>query len=245
MDAARILAEATHNSSEPVVAYRGGLRLVQLVLQQDLPADAPMVRDLRERGVYVITGGLGKIGLALAKRLAETCRARLVLLTRNPFPERDVWPSLRNESGADAVAAKIRALIDIEALGAEVAVYCADVRSEEQLERAFADAESSFGPIAGVFHLAADMTHSSVHCPLTDLTRQDVELGGHAVLDAIEPRPVLAFLSPRSRAFLSVPAIGFNLAWSTHDFIDFSKESVRLHSWRGRDQRGPRNRAVH
>ena len=58
------------------------------------------------------------------------------------------------------------------------------------------------------------------------LTRQDVELGGHAVRDAIEPRSIFSFLSPRPGAFLSVPSIGFNLAWSTHDLIGFSKERV-------------------
>lgn len=175
VEASRILAEATHNSRESVVAYRGSLRLVQILHEQNVSADLPMIRGLRERGVYVITGGLGKIGLSLAKRLARTCRARLVLLTRNPFPERSTWPSIHSESGAHGDAAKIRALTDIEALGSEVAVYCADVRNDQQLERAFADAESRFGPIAGVFHLAADMTHPSVHCPLTKLTRQDAE----------------------------------------------------------------------
>jgi len=226
MDAATIVAEATHNSNEHVVAYRGGLRLVQLMHEQDLPPDAPMVRDLRERGVYVITGGLGKIGLALAKRLAETCRARLVLLTRNPFPERDVWPSVGNESGAHAVAAKIRALTDIEALGSEVAVYCADVRSEKQVECAFADAESRFGPVAGVFHLAADMRHPSAHCPLTELTRQDVEaqmgpkIGGfYALARVLEARqPDFGVLFSSNASVLG--GFGFGAYAAANSFLD-------------------------
>ena len=226
LDSTRILIEARQNSREPVVAYRGGLRLVQTLHEQALPTDSPMVRDLREQGVYVITGGLGKIGLALAKRLAETCKARLVLLTRNPFPERSAWPSIRAESGAQAVAAKIRALTDIEASGAQVAVYSADVRDSKQLERAFADAESRFGPIAGVFHLAADMTHPSVSSPLTGLTRQDVEaqmgpkIGGfYALSSVLETRqPDFGVLFSSNSSVLG--GFGFGAYAGANSFLD-------------------------
>ena len=39
-------------------------------------------RRLRERGVYLITGGLGGVALELAESLAHSARARLVLVTR-------------------------------------------------------------------------------------------------------------------------------------------------------------------
>lgn len=225
-DATRILAEATRQASEPVVAYRGGLRLLQILHEQDIPAVAPMVRDLRERGVYVITGGLGQIGLALAKRLAETCRARLVLITRNPFPERAAWPSVCNQSSAQAVAAKIRALTGIEALGSEVAVYSADVRSEQQLERAFAAAEARFGSITGVFHLAADMTHPSIDCRLTELTRLDAEaqmgpkIGGfYALARVLETRqPDFGVLFSSNASLLG--GFGFGAYAAANSFLD-------------------------
>ena len=38
---------------------------------------------LRERGTYLITGGLGSMGLAFAEILARTVRARLLLLSRS------------------------------------------------------------------------------------------------------------------------------------------------------------------
>ena len=77
------------------------------------------------------------------------------------------------------------------------------------------------------------------------LARQSVELGGHAVRDGIEPRPLFPFRGPRPGAFLSVPAIGFDLAFRTHGVLDFSKERAKLHSRQDGDRRGPRNRAVH
>ena len=44
------------------------------------PASASRIR---ERGVYLITGGLGSMGLAFAEYLARTARARLVLISRS------------------------------------------------------------------------------------------------------------------------------------------------------------------
>ncbi len=45
---------------------------------------------LRKNGVYLITGGLGGIGLELAKFLAQSS-AKLVLTGRSSFPIRDTW----------------------------------------------------------------------------------------------------------------------------------------------------------
>jgi NAD(P)-dependent dehydrogenase (short-subunit alcohol dehydrogenase family) len=174
LDAQRIRDEVLQGMHDPAVAYRGALRLVQTFDERHLSADVPSIRRLRERGVYVITGGLGKIGLALARRLAQSCQAQLVLLSRNAFADHSEWATLRDGDHA-ALAAKAAALLQIEALGSRVAVYQADVRSELHLEMALARAEAHMGPIAGVFHLAADMQHPSMHCPLTQLSQLDVE----------------------------------------------------------------------
>ncbi|ABC29734.1 Polyketide synthase modules and related protein [Hahella chejuensis KCTC 2396] len=55
------------------------------------PTTTSAVRDpqqlpLRDDGVYLITGGLGGIGLQLAECVAQQCRARLILAGRQPAP---------------------------------------------------------------------------------------------------------------------------------------------------------------
>lgn len=225
-DAERVIGELLHGDVEPTVAYRGDLRLVQILDERQLSDDLPSIRELRERGVYVITGGLGNIGLALAKRLAKTCKARLVLLTRSAFPDRSVWTTVRSKADNASLAAKIDALLEIEALGAQVVVRSADVRSEAQLETALAEAELRFGPIAGVFHLAADMSHPSMHRPLTQLSRQDVEaqLGPkiegfyalRAVLRRREPDFVMLFSSNSS----VLGGFGFGAYAAANAFLD-------------------------
>src|SRR5438874_362111 len=57
------------------------------------PADEPSPARLRTRGVYLITGGFGGIGLTLAEYLARSVSARLVLIGRRALPPRAEWPA--------------------------------------------------------------------------------------------------------------------------------------------------------
>ncbi|HEX7796547.1 MAG TPA: beta-ketoacyl synthase N-terminal-like domain-containing protein [Vicinamibacterales bacterium] len=60
---------------------------------------------LKKRGVYLITGGLGGVGLTIAEHLATTVQARLVLVGREPAPPRAEWDSRIDRARVDAVAA--------------------------------------------------------------------------------------------------------------------------------------------
>ena len=54
-------------------------------------ADAPPAVRVRPGGTYLVTGGLGGIGLAMAERLARDYQARLVLMGRTKVPPREEW----------------------------------------------------------------------------------------------------------------------------------------------------------
>ena len=49
---------------------------------------------LRDGGVYLITGGLGGIGLGLAEQLTRHCRAKLVLMGRTGLPPAAQWDAI-------------------------------------------------------------------------------------------------------------------------------------------------------
>ncbi|HEY0738301.1 MAG TPA: SDR family NAD(P)-dependent oxidoreductase [Herpetosiphonaceae bacterium] len=151
----QILAEAQHETSDTIIAYRGARRWAQTLEPAQLKASAGRPPRVREHGVYLITGGLGGIGLALAEHLAQTAQARLVLVGRSAFPERGEWAGLLDTlPETDATAQKIRQLRSLEALGAEVLVLRADVTDAAQMHAVVAQTIERFGALHGVIHAA-------------------------------------------------------------------------------------------
>ncbi len=128
----------------PVIAYRGPHRWVQTFEPLRLCESNTETR-LRKKGVYLITGGLGRIGLRLAEYLAQTAQAKLALLSRSTFPARNSTAQVGDRLGA---------LQRIEALGSEVLILTSDVANREQMREAIAQTEKRFGALHGVIHAA-------------------------------------------------------------------------------------------
>ena len=155
-----LLCEVVGDPADTVIAYRNGERWVQSFELTRIEKSDETI--LREGGVYLITGGLGNIGLALAEELARAVRAKLVLLGRSLFPAGSDWPAwLAAHGEADRVSQKIRKLQALEILGSEVMVCGADVADEEQMQRVLDQARSRFGEINGVIHGAGTIAAKS------------------------------------------------------------------------------------
>jgi amino acid adenylation domain-containing protein len=155
----QVMAELHAGSSHLFAAYRGNRRWVQTFAPAPLaagtfPAESAV---LREKGVYLITGGLGYIGLHLAAYLAASVKARLILIGRSFLPPREEWRqrlSAADHNGEERLARKIRKVRELERLGAEVLVCRADVSDPEQMQQVIVKAERHFGPVNGVIHAA-------------------------------------------------------------------------------------------
>ncbi len=91
---------------------------------------------LRPKGVYLITGGFGGVGLEVAHYLAKRAAARLVLVGRHPLPAQGAWQQR------------------LERDGGEVLALAADVTDEESMGSALAAARERFGALHGVIHAA-------------------------------------------------------------------------------------------
>ncbi|MFF7457091.1 SDR family NAD(P)-dependent oxidoreductase [Kitasatospora sp. NPDC008115] len=117
-------------------------------------ADGPA--QLRDGGVYLVTGGLGGVGLALAEQLADGCEAPvLAFLGRSAFPDEDAWPGWPAAHGEqDPTTVRIRRLERLRERGARIAVLRADVTDEAGLAAALAGLRERFGPLNGVVHAA-------------------------------------------------------------------------------------------
>ncbi len=150
-----LLRELGAPSAEPVVAYREGRRWVQTFEPVRLGERPAETTRLRQRGVYMITGGLGHVGSVLARYLARRYAARLVLVGRSELPPRGEWEArLATASKGDPLGDRMRRVQAIEALGGEVLVVAADVTDRLALGRAVALAGERFGGLNGVIHAA-------------------------------------------------------------------------------------------
>jgi len=135
------------------VALRGGERWT--LDYRPVQAEASSETWLKQRGTYLITGGLGGIGLTIADHLARACAARLVLVLRTALPDRARWDELLQSGELPlAVEERICRVLALEASGGEVELVTADVADLGALRRGIKRAEARFGPIHGVFHTA-------------------------------------------------------------------------------------------
>jgi NAD(P)-dependent dehydrogenase (short-subunit alcohol dehydrogenase family) len=160
----RFVAEFFANKHDSrAIAYRGNHRW-ELSYEQAFSEDfgQSLIR-LRQGGVYLITGGLGKIGLTLAEYLARTAQAKLILIGRSDFPARSGWDQwLASHGEQDQVSSKIRKLTEIEKAGGEVLVLSANVANERQMQKAIAKADDRFGLIHGVIHAAGEVGEKAI-----------------------------------------------------------------------------------
>jgi amino acid adenylation domain-containing protein/non-ribosomal peptide synthase protein (TIGR01720 family) len=193
--AKHVLTESLGHSADEVVAYRGAARWIPSFECIAAPrAGASPVR-LRERGVYLITGGLGGIGLTLAEDLARSYRAQVILVSRSGFAERGEWEQLAVD-GSSRAGRQARCLLEIEAAGGEIAIEKADVADQQGMSDVVAHVERLFGPIHGVIHAAGAagggvLAAKSEHA-VREILRAKVD--GAGVLDRIFESRELDFM---------------------------------------------------
>ena len=153
--AALVTELRSDDASEVAVAYRNGHRWISRHAPARLEAGSGPPARLREGGVYLITGGLGGIGLSIAGYLAEAVHACLVLVSRGGLPPEAQWDEfLGSHDGKDATARRIRAVRELRAKGATVLVEAVNVADRAQVEDLVARVRGRFGAVHGVVHAA-------------------------------------------------------------------------------------------
>jgi len=154
--AMQLIEEAQLPSVETVVAYRHGHRWTETFEQLYLdPAEKGLAPALKEGGVYLITGGLGALGLLFARQIAESVKATLILNYRSNMPDRVEWDQwLATHPPEDPTSEKITAVLKLEELGATVTLAPADSADLPAMEAVVKSVRRAFGRIDGVIHAA-------------------------------------------------------------------------------------------
>jgi acyl transferase domain-containing protein/acyl carrier protein len=204
----RLLAEIAAGPIGRPVAWRGGRRWAQSFEPVRLDDGGRPLRALREKGVYLITGGLEGNGYGVARLLAETVGARLVLPESAPLP-------------ADK-AARVQAL---EQAGAEVLVVPADPQDEAALAWAVSQAVERFGALHGAIHAAAVVGERTFR-PLADTGAEEAawhfgpRARGLLALDAALAGRDLDFRLALSSLAAVLGGVGYAAYAASHLFVD-------------------------
>ncbi|NTX13823.1 amino acid adenylation domain-containing protein [Myxococcus sp. CA056] len=219
-----LVDELRVETAEPVIAYRGGRRWAE-TYERARPPEGGQGR-LRERGVYLITGGLGRIGLTLAEELATSFQARLVFVGRSAFPAREAWEAwLASHGSNDETSRRIRQLLVIEQRGGEVLVLRADISRPEEVAEVLARTEARFGALHGVIHSAGSLGERA-HVPVLDpgdarhAEQFDAKVRGVLALERALRGRALDFVLLQSSLAAVLGGIGFAAYAAANLFMD-------------------------
>jgi acyl transferase domain-containing protein len=134
-EATMLLGEIGDSRTERYVAIRNGRRYVARLIRTRLPASQEL--QLKPDGTYLITGGLGSLGLRVTEWMVQQGARHLVLVGRRPA-------SMEAE----------RFLSRLEQAGAKILVAQADVADPEDMARVVEALNSSVPPLRGIIHAA-------------------------------------------------------------------------------------------
>ena len=151
-DADDLWQALTQHSTEYESVYRAQRRHVPRLQPMPQALDAFSAAG---DGYFVVTGGLGGVGLVVAEWLAARGAKRIALLGRTPLPKREQWDD-------DALPADVHCRIDgvrmTERHGATVCTASIDVADLAALQRFAADRRSAgWGTARGILHCAVAM----------------------------------------------------------------------------------------
>jgi acyl transferase domain-containing protein/acyl carrier protein len=129
-----ISQEITAQSQEDRITYRDGQRYVPRL--QTIQTTIPTKLTLKSEASYLITGGLGSLGLRVARWLIDLGARHLILTSR-----RKPSPTTQKE------------IANLEKLGAKVTVTQADVANQTEMKTVLEEIPLSL-PLAGIIHAA-------------------------------------------------------------------------------------------
>ncbi len=176
------------NPAGEEVAFRDGRRYVsRLVRRRETASELPP--QFRADGTYLITGGLGALGLLTADWMVKRGARRLVLMGRSALPPRSQWTCL---DASNAAWQRVRAIRDLESQGATITLAPVDVTDEANLTRFLERHEMEGWPaIRGIVHSAGIVRD----IPIAQMTAADFH-------DVMRPKAAGALLLHRLTAHL-------------------------------------------
>ncbi|HEY3872692.1 MAG TPA: SDR family NAD(P)-dependent oxidoreductase [Actinocrinis sp.] len=203
---ARLLAEMASPPDEPEVAYRDSDRHISAL--ERLETGVGVAMPIRPGGVYLVAGGSGRMGLAIAEHLAASGATRIALVSRRGSPP------------AQDAARRLREL------GADVLALRADIADERRMADVVAEINGTWGPISGVVHAAGIEGGGAGSAFIADTSPEQAQdqlrpkTAGIAVLDRVTRSQPLDFCIVCSSLSAVLGGITFGVYTAANRYLD-------------------------
>jgi NAD(P)-dependent dehydrogenase (short-subunit alcohol dehydrogenase family) len=208
--AALLLRQLLEPQDEDQTAFRDGRRHVLRLARQTITIKKPKRIPVYSDATYLITGGLGGIGLVMARWLASRGARHLILSGRSSLPAREKWDEVAKET---IEGDRINAIRELESLGVNVQTVAADMGNETSVNGLIRQClRADQPPLRGVFHAAGVMQYEplSNHTPerMRDVLGSKM-VGGWLLHRLLADVPLDLFvLFSSSSSLLSSPMMG-------------------------------------
>ncbi|MGA9379089.1 MAG: SDR family NAD(P)-dependent oxidoreductase, partial [Phormidium sp.] len=224
VNADRLIQEMQVFSKETEVAYRQGTRLIPRLEKVEFsPENQPKI-TFKAGGMYLISGGLGGIGVEIAKYLLKTYQTKLLLIGRTPI--------------TNATSQKNAAYQELENLGGEIRYEAVDVCDLPRLQQIIVQTKTTWNcQLDGILHLAGNYQQRSLteENPQTWSTALKAKVNGTWVLNQLlKENPQAIFINFSSlSSFLGGATVGAFVAANQflESFTHYQRTKLSLKSY--------------
>ncbi|MTI26090.1 type I polyketide synthase, partial [Fulvivirga kasyanovii] len=164
-----VKAEITSMSNDKLVAIRNSFRWTAQYEKLEIKDDAPSL--LKNRGVYLITGGTGKVGMTYAKFLIKTYNATVIIWGRKKLPQKSEWE--KTVQSKESRWELIKQFLELDRLEGELIYQQVDVIVEDKVEEAISSIYKQQGKLNGIIHAAAVSNDATSEIPITSITKEN------------------------------------------------------------------------
>lgn len=222
-----LIRELSGANSSEIVVLRKGTRWTQafdaISFSEEQASRSTDLQHGIRCGVYLVSGGLGGLGLVFAERLVQLGATRIVLTSRSEFPDVDQWSSLATDpETSPARAASLQSLLRIKAAGGTIHIMRADVADIAGMREVVSWCTQQPDGLRGIIHAAGVPSRSMLLAKTRDeaesVFRSKIQ-GTEWIEEALQSEP-LDFVLLCSSISAIVPSPGLTDYSSANAFLD-------------------------